>query len=200
MSFGAQEAHSFFGPLEGKTTTFLVESRLANLSFARSITSLTSMTKSGCAIFDIDAFYSSNSNEIMSALPPNAAMSTHVYVPEPGSNVETEFPRFFMAESGVLIIDSLNTLYHLFSLSGVSSRSRKLAFVVASLSYFARTSGKVVLFTTYRREKTMKTGGGKPISDLSDLTVSVEAIDSELLMKCERGTAWPEGKVSLRIT
>jgi hypothetical protein len=200
MSFGAQQAHSFLGPLKGKTVTFLVESRRANLLFARSIVSLTAMTRSGCAIFDIDAFYSSNSNEILSVLPPNAANMTRVYVLEAGSSVETELPRLFTAESGVFIVDSLNTLYHLFSSSGVSSRSRKLAFVVASLSYLARTSGNAVLFTMYRREKTMRTGGSRSISDLSDTTISVEATDSRLLMKCERGTAWPERWFSLGIT
>ena len=197
MSFGAQQAHSFLGPLRGKTATFLVDSRQANLSFAKSIVSLTAMATSGCAIFDIDAFYSSNSDEILSALPPSAARSTCVHVPKPGSSVETELPRLFRAESGVFIVDSLNTLYHLFSSSGVSSRSRKLAFAVASLSFLARTSGKAVLFTMYRREKTMRTGGGRSISNLSDTTVSVEATGSGLLMKCERGTAWPEGRFSL---
>jgi len=199
MSFGAQQAHSFFGPLKGKTTTFLIDSRQANLLFAKSITSLTAMTACGCAIFDIDALHSSNSDGILSALPASVAGSTRVYVPEPGSRVETELPRLFMAESGILIVDSLNTLYHLFSSSGVSSRSRKLAFAVTSLSYLARTSGKAVLLTMYRREKTMRTGGGRSISDLSDTTVSVEVTGSGLLMKCKRGTAWPEGKFALRI-
>lgn len=200
MSFGAQQAHFFLRPLRGKTTTFLVESRQANLSFARIIASLTTMTRSGCAIFDIDALYSSNSSEILSALPSNAAKSTHIYILEPGSSVETELPRLFMAESGVFVVNSLNTLYHLFSSSGVSSGSRKLAFVVASLSYLARTNGKAVIFTMYRREKTMRTGGSRSISDLSDVTVSVEATGSELLMKCERGRAWSEGRFSLSIT
>jgi hypothetical protein len=93
----------------------------------------------------------------------------------------------------------LNTLYHLFSKSGVSSRSRKLAFAVTSLSFLAGTSGKAVLFIMYKREKTIRTGGGKSISDLSDATVSVEVTGSELLMNCKRGTAWPEGRFSLRI-
>jgi len=197
MSFGVQQAYSFLGPLRGKTATFLVGSRQANLSLAKSITSLIAVTTSGCAIFDIDAFYSSNSDEILSALPQNAAKSTCVYVPQPGSSVEIELPRLFRAESGVFLVDSLNTLYHMFSSSGVSSRSRKLAFTVASLSYLARTNGKVILFTMYRRERTMRTGGGRSISDLSDTTISVEVTGSGLLLKCERGRAWPEGRFSL---
>lgn len=192
-----QQAHSFLGPLKGKTTTFLVESRQVNLSFAKCIASLTAMTTNGCTIFDVDAFYSSNSDEILSALSPVTARLTSVYLPEPGSNIETELPGLFRAQSGVFIVDSLNTLYHLFSSSGVSSKNRKLAFAVASLSYLARTNGKAVLFTMYRREKAMRSGGGRSISDLSDTTVSVKAIGSGLLMKCERGTAWAEGRLFL---
>jgi hypothetical protein len=52
----------------------------------------------------------------------------------------------------------------------------------------------------YRRDKTMRTGGGRSISDLSDMTVSVEATGSGLLMKCERGRGWPERRFSLGIT
>jgi hypothetical protein len=198
MSFGVQQAHSFLGPLKGKTATFLVGSRQANLSFARGIISLTAVTMGRCAVFDIDAFYSSNSEEILSALPPSVARSTHVYIPEPESSLETELPRLFRSESEVFIVDSLNTLYHLFSSSGVSSRNRKLAFAVASFSYLAKTNEKAILFTMYRREKTMRTGRGRSISDLSDATISVETTSSGLLMKCERGTAWPEGRFSLR--
>jgi hypothetical protein len=197
MSLGSQQPHSFLGPLKGKTTTFLVDNTQVNLSFAKSIALLIGITTSGCAILDLDAFYSSNSDEILSALPPSALRSTHVYVPEPGSSVETELPRLFRAESGVFIVDSLNTFYHLFSSSGVGSRSRKLAFAVTSLSYLARTSGKAVLFTMYRRERAMRTGGDRSISDFSDATVSVKATGSGLLIECARGTAWPEGKFSL---
>ncbi|MGP8126024.1 MAG: hypothetical protein ACLQEQ_09240 [Nitrososphaerales archaeon] len=199
MSLSAQQARSFLAPFRGKTVTFLVDGRQANLSFVRSITSLTAMAARGLAIFDVDAFYSSNSDEILSALPLSAAKSTHIYLPEPGSSVETELPRLFRTESEVFMIESLNTLYHLFSSSDASLRSRKLAFAVVGLSYLARTTGKAGLLIMYRREKIMRAGGGGSISDLSDSTVSVEAVGSELLMKCERGTAWPEGRFSLRL-
>lgn len=200
LSLSAQQAHSFLGPLKGKVATFLVESRQTNLILARGIATLAGAVAGGCTIFDMNALYSSNSDEILSTLPLSAARLTRVHVPEPGSRIEAELPKLHRADSGVLIIDSLNTLYHLLSASDVGSRSRKLAFAVVSLSYFARTNGKAVLFSMYRRERTMKTGRGGSIADLSDATISVQAVDSELLMKCERGTVWPGGVFSLRIT
>jgi len=199
MCLSAQQAQSFLAPLKGKTATFLVDGRRANLSFVRCVTSVTTLAARGFAIFDIDAFFASNSDEILSTLPPSAAKSTRIYLPEPGSSVETELPRLFRTESEVFMVESLNTLYHLFSPSGTSSRSRKLAFAVASLSYLARTTGKAGLFMMYKREKILRAGGGGSISDLSDTTISVETAGPELLMKCERGTAWPEGEFSLRL-
>lgn len=199
MSFSAHETGSFFEPLKGKTSTFVVAGREANLSFARTVEFLLARTGDGATIFDLDAFYSSNADRIFGGLPGSAAKSTLVHVPEPGSKIETEFTRLFSAGSEVVIIDSLNSLYHLLSLADGSSRSRKLAFAVASLSYLARTDRRAVIFTMYRRERPARTGGGRSISDLSDVTSSVEVRNSELSMKCERGSAWPEGRFSIRI-
>jgi hypothetical protein len=199
LSLSAQLAHSFFSPLKGKTVTFLVDDRHANLLLARGIGLLSAVATRNLAIFDIDAFFSSNSDEILSALPPSVARSMRVYIPEPGSSVETEIVRLYSTDSEVFVIESLNTFYHLLSSSGVGSRSRKLAFAMASLSYLASTTGKSVLFVMYRRERVMRADKGGSISNLSDATVSVEATGSELLMKCEQGTAWPGGRFLLRL-
>ncbi len=199
MSFSAHQASSFFRPLRGKTSSFIIDGRESNLSFARTAASLLALTGDGCAILDLDAFYSSNSDRIFGTLPPAAAKFALIHVPEPDSSIETEFPKLFGTGSEVIIIDSLNSLYHLLSFDDGRSRSRKLAFAVASLTYLARTDRRAVIFTMYRRERQARTGGGRSISDLADLTISVEAHGSELSMKCERGSAWPEGSFSVPV-
>ncbi len=199
MSFSVREAGSFFGPLRGKTSTFVLGGRQANLSFAQMAESLLTLTGGRCAILDLDAFYSSNAGTIFGSLPMSAAQLTTVYVPEPGSSIETVFPKLFSSDSEVIIIDSLNSLYHLLSLADGSSRSRKLAFAVASLSYLARSDRRTVIFTMYRRERLARTGGGRSIADLSDITSSVEVHNFELSIRCDRGSAWPEGRFSIRI-
>jgi len=194
MSLSERDARAFLEPLKGKTVTLLINDRKTNLALLRCISSLTSTAACGCVVFDVDAFYSSNSDKIH----PSAANSTYVYVPEPGSSIEMEFPMLFKTESEVFVIESLNTLYNLFASSSVSSKSRKLAFALASLSFLAKTNDKTGLLIMYRREKLMKTGGGS-ISDLSDMTVSVKTVGSEMRMECERGMAWPEGRFSLTL-
>lgn len=198
MSFSGDQAKSFFGPLAGKTATFLLEGRQANLEFSRAVVGLLAGGGDACAILDLDAFYSSNSDRILSSLTTASARSTTIRVPEPGSDVEGALATLFGAQQKVVIIDSLNSLYHLLSQEDGSSRNRKLTFAVASLSYFARTNGKAVILTMYRREGFTRPGTARPISGFSDVTAAVDVRGDELTIRSERGSAWPGGRFSTR--
>ena len=199
MSLSEGEPDSFLGPLSGKTTTFLFGDRQDNLSFARVTVGLLARARTSCAILDLDAFYSSNSDRIFSSVDAAAARSMVIRVPAPGSDIEREFSTLFGVPQRVLIIDSLNTLYHLVSMEDGSSRGRKLTFALAGLSYLARTNGKAVMLTMYRREGFYRSGTGRSISTLSDGTASVTVNHGEVAMTAERGTAWPGGAFSSRI-
>lgn len=199
MSFSRQQAQSFLAPLTRRTTTFILDSRQANLDFARAIIGVLSQTGDSGAIIDLDAFYSSNSEIIFRPLDQSAAGATVIHVPEPGADIAGEFSTFFGVLQRVIIIDSLNTLYHLISLNDGSSRSRKIAFAVASLSYFARTNAKAVLLTMYRREGLTRGGSGRPIASLSDAAISVDTNGRELALRSDRGSVWPGGRFSIRI-
>lgn len=199
MSFSAEQARSFLGPLKNKTSVFLVEDRHANSSFARAVMSAVALSGDTLSILDLDALYSSNADTIFAHVAGEAVKSTRFYIPKPGSSLEREFPSLFAIDSTAILIDSLNSLNHLLSSPDRGTRSRKLAFTMASLSYLARTNEKAALITMYRREKPTRVAKGRPISSLSDLTISVEVQDSQLLMKSERGSAWPGGRFSIRI-
>ena len=199
MSFSGQQAQSFFGPLAGRTATFMLEGRQANLQFARAAVGFLAAGGDALTILDLDALYSSNSDRVLSQLPAAAAKSTVLRVPDPGSEIEGEFSRLFEAQQKVIIVDSLNSLYHLLSQEDGSARSRKLTFAVAALSYLARTNRKAVILTMYRREGFSRSGTGRSISRLSDVTASVDISDSELTVRIERGSAWPGGRFYTRI-
>jgi hypothetical protein len=190
MSAVGQEAQSFFNPLIGRTATFVLDGRQANLDFARTVMSLLAQAGSTCAILDLDALYSSNSDHIFSLLAPAEARSSILRIPEPGCDIESELSGLFNATQRVILVDSLNSLYHLISLEDGSSRSRKLTFAVASLSYLARTNAKAVILTMYRREGFPRSGTGRSISGLSDITATVDVRGQELTVRSERGSAW----------
>ncbi len=198
MSFRGQHAQAFFGPLRGKTATFLLDGRQANLALARTMMSFLSGEEGGCAVLDLDAFYASNADRTF-ALLGGSAKTSSVIVPLPGADIEAEFSKLFGARQQVLIIDSLNSLYHLISQEDGGSRTRKLTFAVASLSYFARTNGKAVVLSMYKREGLMRSGTGKSISTHSDVAASVDLRDGEITVRSERGSVWPGGRFSSRI-
>ncbi len=198
MSLSRVEARDFLEPLRGKAVTFVLEGRQENLSFARTVVGLMAGSGTSCAILDLDAFYAANSDRIFGTLSQVEAEEFTIDVPDPDSHIERDFPAALREQRGALIVDSLNSLHHLFSFEDGSSRSRKLSFAVASLSYAARTNSMLVLLTMYRREGLVKAGVGRSIAGFADATVSVEVRGSELSMKCERGTVWPGGSVSIR--
>ena len=199
MSLSGGELGFFFGPLTGKTTTFILDGRRANLSFASVVVGLLARARAPCAVLDLDAFYSSNSDKIFQSMDAPTAGSTEIRVPQPGLDVECEFSHLFGARQKVVIIDSLNSLYHLTSLENGSSRSRKLSFALASLSYMARTNEKAVVLSMYRREGIYRAGTGRSISTLSEATVAVAIRREKLDMTVERGAVWPGGDFSIRI-
>lgn len=198
MSLSGEEPGLFFGPLTGKTTTFILDSRQANLAFAGVVVGLLARARTPCTILDLDAFYSSNSDRIFPSMDASTAGSTEIRVPQPGLDVEREFSRLFEAGQKVVIIDSLNSLYHLVSLEDGNSRSRKLSFALASLSYMARTNEKVVVLSMYRREGVSRAGTGRSISSLSEATVAVAVRGEKLDMAVGHGAVWPGGGFSIR--
>lgn len=199
MSLSGGEHRSFFGPLTGRTTTFVLEGRQANLAFARTVVGLLASAGVPCAVLDLDAFYSSNSDIIFSSMDELTAGSSVIRVPTPGANVEVQLSSLFEVQQQVIIVDSLNSLYHLISLEDGSSRGRKLTFTLSSLSYLARANGKAIVLSMYKREGSYGAATGRSISSLSDVTALVDASGPELKIRCTRGPAWPGGEFSSRI-
>jgi hypothetical protein len=198
MSSGLRHPLSFFEPLTGKTSTFLMGSRQDNLAFARAVMELLSASGRTCTFMDLDALYSSHADVVF----PTTSVgddSWTLRVPCPGSDIDVEMSQLFEVPHHTIVLDSLNTLYHLFSLDDGSSRGRRMGFALASLSYLARTNSKAVILCMYRREGFGRLGTARSISGLSDITASVEVRESELTVRAERGSAWPGGVFSTRI-
>ena len=198
MSFSGGEARKFLEPLAGRTTTFILEGREANLDFARVLSSLVAIGGRTSAILDLDALYSAHADRIFSSVPQSSLESTTIQVPEPGSDIEREFSRLFEAHQDVLIIDSLNSFFHLISPDNRGARSRKLAFALEALSYFARANGKIVALSMYRREGLARGGTRRPISFLSDLTASVGLRGDSMIFRLVKGSGWSGGEFSTR--
>jgi hypothetical protein len=190
----------FTFPCYGHTTTFLLEAKKTNLAFARAILHHLSLNGHQCKVLDIDALYSSNSDYVFGPLSERQARAVEILVPDPESDLESSITGLLASRSGkTIIIDSLNSLYHLISTGGSSLRGRKLAFIMACFSYIARTESKAVLTTMYQRERTTHFSGRRQISDLSDHTVFAELRGNALTLKYDRGYSRPGDIFSLPI-
>ncbi|MBI3860150.1 MAG: hypothetical protein HY296_07985 [Thaumarchaeota archaeon] len=192
MSFDASGEGAFLRPLKGKTSTFVVDSRRTNAALAKAL--LTEATP--FFVLDIDALYSSSADNLLTGIPPEKLNTIVIRVPSPGSEIEPELASLFDGGSDV-IIDSLNTLNHLLSLGDRNSRGRKLSFLVAGLSYAANQSGRMFIFSMYKRMTQTRAGRGRTLADLTDLTISVHSSNDGLRLKCERGTAWKGNSFSI---
>jgi hypothetical protein len=198
MSFSEYVMGPLLGPLAGKTTTLLVDARQANVNLARTLSDAVINANLSCVVFDLDACYSSNADQIFAGLT-GRAVYLMARIPAPGSDIEAEFSSLFRARHNVVVIDSLNSLYHLISMEDGTSRGRKVMFALASLSQFARANRSAIILSMYRREGLAKSAKGRSISNLSDVTASVSVRGNELKIKTERGSAWPGGTFSSRI-
>ena len=197
MSQHPQES-AFLRPLEGKTATFLFDDRETNVAFASALTMTLAKGGARCEVLDLDALYSSNADRIFGDIPAEAASKVRLHVPEPGADIEAEFSDLFASESRYLVVDSLNSFYHLISFEDGVYRGRKLSFAVAGLAFAARTTGGTAILSMYRREGPPRMGTGASISTLSEVTVGVSMDGKELQLRTERGSAWAGGACSIR--
>jgi hypothetical protein len=171
-----------FDSLLGHTVTFVVDERKTNLALARCIMRYLAMRGLSCAVLDADAFYASNSGCIIASIPEESGTRIEFLVPDVGSNLQTEFGQLFGIDPHtVLIVDSLNSVFHLLPAEGHGSRNRNLAFVMSLFSYLSRTDRRTVFLTMYRRNS--RSEGRNPISALSDQSIAVSLMDGKVLLR-----------------
>ena len=178
----------------------ILDDRDSNLALATVTADFLSSTGDRAGVLDLDSLYSSNSDTVFKRARPPHEGSITIHTPSSETRMEEELLTVFDDGLDVIVIDSLNTLYHALSSNEGASRSRTLSYAVASLSAFAESNGSAVVLTMYRREKLGESGKGRPMSDLSDATVRVTySRGSPISFICLRGSLWPGGTFSTRI-
>ena len=198
MSFGAAEAAGFARPLKGRSTTFVVDGREANAAFARATLPLLVRAFGRCTVLDLDALYASGPGDVLGGLSRGESESVELLVPGPDEELEEALAQLLGGcRGGAVVVDSLNSLYHLFSTGGRGSRGRSLAYTSALLSYAARGAGTAAVFTMYRRDGGARPGRGRSISDATDAAAAATLGGGRLELKAQRGELWPGGRLAL---
>jgi hypothetical protein len=178
----------------------VVDGRKTNLALARAILCRQAQSGLRCLVLDTNALYSSNSDYIFAPLSERQARTIEILVPDPGSDLESDIASLIASESGkTIVVDSLNSVYHLLASHGEGHEGRKAAFVLACLSYLAHVEMRTVIVTMYQRGSATHSGGGGRVSDLSDQRFLVEVRDDSLKLKCDRGYSATPSTLSIPI-
>jgi hypothetical protein len=197
MRIGVQRANSFLDPTRGKLVIFVAKERSAGLQLGGLVTSCLSAVNSPYAVLDLDAFYASERDGMRNGNPPNGFDQARFVIPEVGSSVSDALLGFIgISDAKVLILDNLNSLYHLLSSEQQASAARKLAFTTAVMSQIARTNGVAILCTVYEREGPRRVSKQRSLTEGGDATVVVSLDEGKLFLTCRSGSLWPSGTFS----
>ena len=202
MSLPTQrEAEAFLTPLRAKSTVFLLDNRATDLLFSRFLLSCLVRTRNEVLVADINAFYSSNAQRIA---PGSDAPNISLTLPPPGFAVEPWLIDFLIgaADAAVVVLDDLNTLYHLLSFDGSKRAGNRISFLMALTSFLARTRPQTIISKVYARNRPIQNSrrGARSLDRLGDLGVAVEYEASELTFACKNGSGWRgDGTFSVRV-
>jgi len=202
MSLPTQrEAEAFLTPLRAKSTVFLLDDRATDLLFSRFLLSCLVRARSEVLVADINAFYSSNAQRIA---PESETPNIRLSLPPPSFAVEPWIIDFLIGapDAAVVILDDLNTLYHLLSFDGSKRAGNRMSFLIALTSFLARTRLQTIISKVYARNRPVQNGrrGARSLDRLGDLGVAVEYEASELTFTCKNGSGWRgDGTFSVRV-
>jgi hypothetical protein len=191
MNFDPPQASSLLGPLFSKSSIFLISDRETNLSFARVLLGQILSPNMNCLIVDIDAFYASHAEELDHCA---GWSNTTIYVPDVVCDTrEVVHTMIAKGHNNILIIDNVNSLFHMLSHETPQVASRKLALIMAVLSKHARASHLAAVSIMYERRFASPTTNRQPLSELGDALVSVRRRGTGLVFNVRRGEVWAGG-------
>ncbi len=196
-----RQANTFFAPLKRKTTTFVVEEREVNLHLAQFIIGLASALNWRVLVLDTDAFYAANIISVSEKQSDNQKRGVFIRIPTNDLRLEEWLVDSILTKYELLIVDDMNSLYHLFGSLGKNSGSRKLHFIGRTLSYFARSENRTVILNLYKNimDSTPVGESSRSLAKYADLVASVRVQDSFIRFRCNQGRAWSNNFFSARI-
>jgi hypothetical protein len=149
-------------------------------------------------VLDTDAIYASNSRILADQLSETCLQSITLRIPARGPIKASLIASIFSTKKyDALLVDDLNTLYHLLSMEDRSA-IRELTAVAKILSYFCRENRTMAFLTAYSAGETLrKETGQRSLLRIGDLSISMSMSDSTLHFRCDHGVAWPDNTFSV---
>ncbi len=155
-------------------------------------------TKYGGSIADINAFNSSNAERIS---PRSDAPNVTIHLPPPTFAVEPWIIDFLIyADAAVVILDDLNTIYHLLSFDSSRRVGNRMSFLMGLTSFLARMKRQTIISKAHALKRPVQNRrGARSLDKLGDMGVSVESQVDGLTFRCRSGVGWRGGVFSVRV-
>ena len=193
-----RQAKAFLSPLQNKVTVFLVDGRASHLLLARFLLNCLCTTDNRSVVLDTDAMFASNSKGLASRLNEHCLENITLWIPSLDPT-KASLVNLIFSKYDVLIVDDLNTLYHLISM-GDYSAIRELTAMTRILSYFCRENGKTAFLTVYSAgESLKKVIGQRSLFRMGDISISTRTDDTAIRFTCDHGTAWLNNTFSVSL-
>ncbi len=190
-----EEASKFFGPLQGRLSILLFKDNRSRALLGNFMLRCASAREESTSILDVDAFYCAQIKTLTTQIPQGFLEATRLtLLPSHGIHFEPRSLSFLLsAETHLLIIDSLNSLY---SVASNSNHSRELMALMRLLSYNARMNGSKVVATAFGSEwLPSQDGSRRSLQSLGDLVIDVEPEkDGSVILRPKKSTGWLNGE------
>ncbi len=189
------QANVFLSPLHRKVTVFLVDGRTSHTLFAQFLLNYICVLNKKLLILDTDAFYASNSNLLVTRLSEECLGRVALTIPA-GDTIQTTLTSSVFSSYEFLIIDDLNTIYHLMSTENRSA-IRELTALTRVLSYFCRENDITVILVAYSAGEGLKREASKrSLFHMGDVSVSTKVNNDKIQFTCDYGKAWSDNTFS----
>lgn len=150
-------------------------------------------------VVDVDAIYASHSRILATQLARDCLENITLWIPTDNSIQALLVDPASSASYDVLLVDDLNTIYHILSLEGKSA-IQKLVSVSRIMSFFCRENQVAAILTVYSSPtERFPRLGQRSLSRIGDLSISTTVKDSAIQFTCNHGRAWPNNAFSARI-
>jgi hypothetical protein len=180
-----------------RVTTVMVDGRESHTRFAEFILGCICKAKKKAIVIDVDAIYASHNRIFTSQLARECLENITLWIPADNS-IQALLTSTAFSSYEVLLIDDLNTIYHILSLQDGSGIQR-LVSMSKMLSYFCRENRTAVILTVYSSTERFARIGQRSLFRIGDLSVSMKFRDSEIQFTCNHGNAWKNNSFSAKV-
>jgi hypothetical protein len=189
-----RQAYAFLEPLRGSSAVFLLRDRGAHFALSAFLLRSLAVLRLPVAVLDTNCFYATNIQRMVRGISKQFLQQSNLL--HFTDDVSDSMSQMVASESSTKVVDDLNTILHLLSFRQKKSGIHDLSNFYHILSYDARVNNTFalgVIFKTDSNRFPARTTD-RTLPKISDLQITTEVHDEEMLFRCSAIKSWPSGR------